>query len=98
MRKEFLSNVSHELKTPIALIQGYAEGLAECINDDEESRNFYCEVIMDEAGKMNGMVQKLLTADMIQCVTQIICNNLFDLKFISPGRNRVCAMMQTGGR
>lgn len=29
MRKEFLSNVSHELKTPIALIQGYAEGLME---------------------------------------------------------------------
>ena len=36
MRKEFLSNVSHELKTPIALIQGYAEGLKEGINDDEE--------------------------------------------------------------
>lgn len=47
MRKEFLSNVSHELKTPIALIQGYAEGLKECINDDEESRDFYCDVIMD---------------------------------------------------
>lgn len=29
MRKEFLSNVSHELKTPLALIQGYAEGLQE---------------------------------------------------------------------
>ena len=66
MRKEFLSNVSHELKTPIALIQGYAEGLAECINDDEESRNFYCEVIMDEAGKMNGMVQKLLTLNQLE--------------------------------
>ena len=51
MRKEFLSNVSHELKTPIALIQGYAEGLKECINDDPESREFYCEVIMDEASK-----------------------------------------------
>ena len=49
MRKEFLSNVSHELKTPLALIQGYAEGLQECINDDEESRDFYCEVIMDES-------------------------------------------------
>ena len=36
MRKEFLSNVSHELKTPIALVQGYAEGLKECINDDAE--------------------------------------------------------------
>ena len=49
MRKEFLSNVSHELKTPLALIQGYAEGLQECINDDAESRNFYCDVIIDEA-------------------------------------------------
>lgn len=51
MRKEFLSNVSHELKTPIALIQGYAEGLKECINDEAESRDFYCEVIIDEAAK-----------------------------------------------
>ena len=43
MRQEFLANVSHELKTPIALIQGYAEGLQENINDDAESREFYCE-------------------------------------------------------
>ena len=51
MRSEFLGNVSHELKTPIALIQGYAEGLKEGVNDDPESREFYCDVIMDEAGK-----------------------------------------------
>ena len=60
MRKEFLSNVSHELKTPIALISGYAEGLKDCVNDDDESRNYYCEVIIDEASKMNTMVQGLL--------------------------------------
>ncbi|WP_242839109.1 sensor histidine kinase [Butyrivibrio sp. MC2021] len=66
MRKEFLANVSHELKTPIALIQGYAEGLKEGINDDEESRNFYCEVIMDEASKMNIMVKKLLTLNQLE--------------------------------
>lgn len=66
MRKEFLSNVSHELKTPLALIQGYAEGLQECINDDEESRAFYCDVITDEAGKMNQMVQKLLTLNNLE--------------------------------
>ena len=61
MRTEFMGNVSHELKTPIALIQGYAEGLKEGVNDDPESRDFYCDVIMDEAGKMNRMVKNLMT-------------------------------------
>ena len=65
-RQEFLSNVSHELKTPIALIQGYAEGLKECINDDAESREFYCDVIMDEASRMNNLVRKLLTLNELE--------------------------------
>lgn len=66
MRKEFLSNVSHELKTPISLIQGYAEGLKENVNEDAESRDFYCEVIMDEAAKMNNMVKKLLSLNELE--------------------------------
>ena len=66
MRKEFLDNVSHELKTPIALIQGYAEGLNENISDDPESRAFYCEVIMDEASKMNKLVKNLLTLNQLE--------------------------------
>lgn len=66
MRREFLSNVSHELKTPIALIQGYAEGLMEGAFEDEESKAFYCEVIMDEAGKMNNMVKSLLELNQIE--------------------------------
>ncbi len=66
MQSEFLANVSHELKTPIALIQGYAEGLKEGISDDQESREFYCAVIMDEAGKMNRMVKNLLTLNQLE--------------------------------
>lgn len=66
MRKEFLSNVTHELKTPIALIQGYAEGLKDNISEDAESREFYCDVIIDEASKMNKMVKKLLTLNQIE--------------------------------
>ena len=66
MRKEFLSHVSHELKTPIALIQGYAEGLRENVFDDEESRDFYLEVISDEAQKMSRMVKRLLELNEIE--------------------------------
>ena len=60
MRKQFISDVSHELKTPIALIQGYAEGLIENVNSDEESRKFYAEVILDESNKMDRLVKQLL--------------------------------------
>ena len=79
MRKEFLSNVSHELKTPIALIQGYAEGLREGINDDAESREFYCEVIMDEASKMNNMVKKLLTLNQLEFGNDTVTMERFDV-------------------
>lgn len=60
MRKSFISDVSHELKTPIALIQGYSEGLIENVNSDEESRQFYAEVILDETNKMDKLVKQLL--------------------------------------
>jgi two-component system sensor histidine kinase VanS len=79
MRKEFLSNVSHELKTPISLIQGYAEGLKENINDDKENRDFYCEVIMDEADKMNKMVKKLLTLNELESGQNPVNFERFDL-------------------
>lgn len=85
MRKEFLSNVSHELKTPLALIQGYAEGLQECINDDEESRDFYCEVIMDETGKMNRMVKKLLTLNQLEFGNDVVEMDRFDMTELIQG-------------
>ena len=79
MRREFLANVSHELKTPIALIQGYAEGLIESVNEDEESRKFYSEVIMDEASKMNKMVMKLLTLNQLEFGNDEVKMERFDL-------------------
>ena len=57
---------AHELKTPIALIQGYAEGLKENISDDPESREFYCDVIMDESAKMNKLVKNLLVLNQLE--------------------------------
>lgn len=79
MRREFLSNVSHELKTPIALIQGYAEGLLEDVNSDPESRKFYCDVIVDEAAKMNNMVKKLLTLNQLESGNDVVSMERFDI-------------------
>lgn len=85
MRNEFLGNVSHELKTPIALIQGYAEGLKEGISDDPESREFYCDVIMDEAAKMNQMVKNLLTLNQLEFGDTDIEFERFDLTAVIRG-------------
>lgn len=85
MRKEFISNVSHELKTPIALIQGYAEGLQECINEDEASREFYCEVIVDEADKMNKLVKNLLTLNQLESGSEQVVFERFDLVELAKG-------------
>lgn len=79
MRKDFISNVSHELKTPIALIQGYAEGLKDCVMDDEESREFYCDVIIDEASKMNNMVKQLLTLNQLESGNDPLTIERFDI-------------------
>lgn len=85
MRKEFIANVSHELKTPIALIQGYAEGLNECVNDDEQSREFYCSVIIDEADKMNKMVKSLLSLNQLEFGNTKIEYEKFDVHMVIRG-------------
>lgn len=79
MRKEFVSNVSHELKTPISLIQGYAEGLKVNVVDDEENKNYYCEVIIDESKKMDKLVKNLLQLSQYESGYFKIEKTTFDL-------------------
>lgn len=93
MRNEFLGNVSHELKTPIALIQGYAEGLKEGINDDPESREFYCDVIMDEASKMNQMVKNLLTLNQLEFGGEQVQFERFDIVKLVKGVISSCEIL-----
>ena len=57
-RRAFIANVSHELKTPIALIGTYAEGLRENIADSD-SREYYSAVIEDEAHRISQMLRRM---------------------------------------
>lgn len=79
MRKSFISDVSHELKTPIALIQGYSEGLLENVNTDEESRRFYAEVILDETNKMDKLVKQLLELTRLEYEKREFNNTTFNI-------------------
>ena len=79
MRSEFLASASHELKTPLALIQGYAEGLKDNISESTEEKEFYCDVIIDEARKMNDMVKKLLTLNQLEFGKDMITMERFDI-------------------
>lgn len=66
MRKEFIADVSHELKTPIGLIEGYAEGLKDNIVTSEEDREYYLNVIIDEALNMGSLISDMLDLSQLE--------------------------------
>ena len=79
LRKEFLASISHELKTPIALIQGYAEGLRDGMCEDEETRTRYSDTIMEEAERMNRLVRQLLSLNELESGKMVADISSFDL-------------------
>ncbi len=93
MRKQFISDVSHELKTPISLIQGYAEGLLENVNTDEESRKFYAEVIIDEANRMDSLVKRLLELTKLEYGKMEFNNKEFNIVELIKEELRKCKLI-----
>lgn len=59
MRKLFVAGVSHELKTPISVVRGYAEGILDCFEKGEMKKE-YAEVILNEAEKMERIISDML--------------------------------------
>ena len=60
-QKTFFQNASHELRTPLMSIQGYAEGLKYGVFDSDEARENAIDVIIDETGRLSGLVENLLS-------------------------------------
>ena len=92
-RKSFIANVSHELKTPIAIIQGYAEGLKLGINSDPEDSEEYCDIILEETGKMNRIVMELLNLEKLESGSYVPTREKLDLSAMIKGQLAAFSMM-----
>lgn len=84
-RRSFIRNVSHELKTPIALIQSYAEGLQDDIAQDEQQRKFYCRVIEEEASRLSQMISRMTMLMQLQSGSAQLQINRFDIRHLCEG-------------
>ena len=92
-RNAFIANVSHELKTPIAIIQGYAEGLKLGINSDPEGSEEYCDIILEETGKMNRIVMELLNLEKLESGSYVPTCEKLDLSAMIKGQLAAFSMM-----
>ncbi len=66
MRSEFVANVSHELKTPIAAVKGFAETLLSGAVKDEETSNSFLQIIFDESDRLNRLIGDILELSKIE--------------------------------
>ena len=79
MRQEFVSSASHELKTPIAIIRGYAEGLKMNTEGEDSSVSEYCDIIMRESDKMNELVLNMLEQSLYSSGTKMPEEEYFNI-------------------
>jgi len=77
MRKEFISGVSHELKTPLGIVKGFAEGIKDGIA--KEKTDVYIDIILDEVDKMNALVLDMLDLSRLQLTSYRLVLSTFDI-------------------
>ncbi len=71
LRREFVANVSHELKTPITSIKGFAETLIEGAKNDEQSLEMFLNIILKESNRIESLVMDLLDLSHIEQQTEL---------------------------
>lgn len=85
LRRDFIANASHELKTPIALIRAYAEGISDDVSSDPESRRYYSEIIQDEAEKMNLLIKKMTSLMQLESGEEELTISRFEITGLISG-------------
>jgi len=89
-RREFIANISHELKTPMTTIAGYADGILDGVISPEEERQ-YLTIISDESRRLSRLVRRMLDVSQLQSMDLIKQKQPFDL---SESMRRVLVSME----
>ena len=92
MRKEFVANASHELKTPLSLIMGYGEAL-KLSGLDNKTKSEYLDIILDETNKMSNLVKELLNLSQIESGKKEFKYNNFSLKSLVEDTTKLFALV-----
>ncbi len=98
MRRQFVSDVSHELKNPLSMIIGYTDGLIQNITKTDAQREEYYEIIMAEANRMHRLVKDLLDLSGYESgtftieksnfdVNELICEGIERFTYLSEDKN-----------
>ncbi len=78
-RRNLVANLSHDLKTPIGLISGYADGLRGGMAKTDQEVREYCDVIYDESDRMMTMIQRMMELFRLESGTVELQNEMFNL-------------------
>ena len=82
MKDEFARSVSHELKTPLSAIRAYTEMLADNEADDEPTRRRFCDIIQDQAQRLNHLIDDILNISRIESGVLHITRRPLELQHI----------------
>ena len=79
LQKDLISNVSHDLRTPLTMIKSYAEMINDLSGDNPEKRAQHLKVIIDETDRLNALVGDLLSISRMQSGKMVLDHNNFNL-------------------
>jgi signal transduction histidine kinase len=80
LQKDLMANVSHDLRTPLTMIKSYAEMIRDLSGDNPEKRNAHIEVIIEEADRLNVLVNDVMALSAMQAETTSLNISTFDMK------------------
>ena len=97
-QRELLANVSHDLKTPLTMIKAYASMIREISGDNPEKRDKHLQVIIDEADRLTGLVNDVLTVSKVSSNLDEINFKVFNLtEFLYGIINKFSYLQETQG-